>query len=54
MADIIGANSCDGLGGTGEANGLAILIVIGRELGISVGANIGRACILCETFDLHS
>jgi len=54
VGDVIGANGCDGLGGTGQANGLAVFIVIGCKLGMSVVSNVGRARILCETADLHS
>ncbi len=54
VGDVIGANGCNGLGGAGQANGLAVLIIVGRELGISVGSNVRGACILCKTSDLHS
>ena len=30
VGDVVRADGCDGLGGTGQANGLAVLIVVGR------------------------
>jgi len=53
VGDVIGANGRNGLGGTGQANGLAVLIVVGCELGVPVGTNVRRACILRKTSDLH-
>ncbi len=54
MGYVVGANCCDRLGGTCEANGCAVLVIVCYELGASILADVSRACILCESLDFHS
>ncbi len=48
VGNVVGSDSSNRLGGTGEGDGGAIFIIVGCELGTAILSNVSGVGVLCE------